>query len=310
MEDSLRVTITCTICAVVIIGLSAYIIDSYLGLTKLVKKDYSLMFDVSDLTYQHVDSGATFVIDNMNQAGNKPMSVSDLVDNAVGNDYSIYASMFSNGGQLIDLDIRFDNQRVFQFHTSLGQPALIEISVNKQFELGEYRGWFILPGQNGFSVPITISTPPLIVQSMAIIIIGALTSIIVIELSKYVNNEQRIKLRDSATSKINNIIGHQVLTNLSSADQITVSKLKEVEAMSDLKVTAYHAQYAGPAAALKNAFLSFLPALFALALAFAAFINNEMVMKITVLDIQSIIALFLLGAGIESIKELFNRMDV
>jgi hypothetical protein len=156
----------------------------------------------------------------------------------------------------------------------------------------------------------TLSTPPLIVQSMMIIIIGALTSIIVIELTKYANNQQKIKLRDTARSQTNNIIGYRDLTSLSLADQTTVSKLKEVEAMSDLKVTAYRAQYSGPAAALKNAFLSFLPALFALALAFAAFINNEIVMKITVLDIQNVIALFLLGAGIESIKELFTRTNI
>jgi hypothetical protein len=81
MEDSLRVVITCALCVVAIVGLSAYIIDSYLDLTKLDKKEYSLMFDDSDITFQHDDTGVTFVIDNINQAGNKPISVSDLVDN-------------------------------------------------------------------------------------------------------------------------------------------------------------------------------------------------------------------------------------
>jgi hypothetical protein len=53
-----------------------------------------------------------------------------------------------------------------------------------------------------------------------------------------------------------------------------------------------------------------LPAVFALALAFAAFINNELVTNVVVLDFQSVVTLFVLGAGIESIKELFSKTDV
>jgi hypothetical protein len=63
------------------------------------------------------------VIDNFDQVGNKPMSISDLIDSHTRNDYSVYASEFSKGGQLINLDVRSGNQPVRSFHTSYDQPT-------------------------------------------------------------------------------------------------------------------------------------------------------------------------------------------
>jgi hypothetical protein len=285
MEISTKTEIICIPSAIIIAILIAIIVLAYPNSINPREDEYSVMFKESDITFQHDETGVTFVIDKIDQVGTKSMSISDLVDNPVGNDYSIFATMFSNGGQLIDLDFRFDNQPLLAFQTSLGQPTLIEISVNKQFGLGKYHGWFILPGPNGFSIPITLSTPPLIAQSMMIIIIGALTSIIVIEIARLADYRIQNKLKLNAT-----II----------ADPIFASKV-------DRKIKVFEDRYSGITAIIKQASLSFLPALFALALALFAFINNELVTKVLELNFQNVVALFLLGAGIESLKELFNQ---
>ena len=288
MEPTHKSELICYICIILIIILSAIISLTYSDSVDPSKKSYSLMFDDSSTTFQHEEGGVTFVIDDFDQAGDKTMSISDLVDNTVGNDYSIYASEFSNGRQLIDLDIKFDNQQLGSFHTSNGKSTQIEISVNKQFKLGEYHGWFILPGPNGFSIPITLSTPPVVLPSMLIIIIGALTSIIVIEVTRLADFYIQEKV----------------------SNDITIMADPRVAAVVNYKINFFKERYSGITTIIKQTLLSFLPAMFALGLALFAFINNEMVTTVLELNFENVVGLFLLGAGIESIKELFNRTNV
>ena len=179
-------------CVILIIILTLAIIIFYTIVPIITGRPYSLFFDDGNITFEH--DSATFVISNNNQLGNKTVSISEPLMNT----YSIYPSTFSKGTQVIDsAHITFNPQR---FPTSPSQPRPIIISVTG-FELGEYHGWFILSGPNGFSVPITISTSPLIPESMMIIIIGALTSIIVIEVAKFANNETNKEVNKNATVK-------------------------------------------------------------------------------------------------------------
>jgi hypothetical protein len=57
-----------------------------------------------------------------------------LVSEAMMNSYSIFASVFSSGEQVIDLsDIKFDDRQVKPFETTYDHPTQIEISVSEPF---------------------------------------------------------------------------------------------------------------------------------------------------------------------------------
>jgi hypothetical protein len=257
------------------------------------------------------------VISNNNQPGNKTVSISEPLINT----YSIYPSMFSKGTQVIDsAHITFNPQR---FPTSPSQPRPIIISVTG-FELGEYHGWFILSGPNGFSVPITISTSPLIPESMMIIIIGALTSIIVIEVAKFANNETnkelyKIATHGAAVAKASVEGRAEARARASTKASATAQDCRDcatqdrelrVAAIADFKTKIYEKRYSGNAAKAKQTLFSVIPALFALTLALFVFVNNEMVTKVLELNFQNVVALFLLGAGIESVKGLLEKTNI
>jgi hypothetical protein len=292
-------------CIILIIILVLAIIILYTIVPTITGRSYSLFFDDGNITFEH--DSVTFVISNNNQPGNKTVSISEPLINT----YSIYPSMFSKGTQVIDsAHITFNPQR---FPTSPSQPRPIIISVTG-FELGEYHGWFILSGPNGFSVPITISTSPLIPESMMIIIIGALTSIIVIEVSKFANNETNKAISKDANESVVEL-RTKVRTEASATAQdcrdcASEDRLLRVAAIADFKTKIYEKRYSGIAAKAKQTLFSVIPALFALTLALFALVNNEMVTKVLELNFQNVIALFLLGAGIESVKGLLEKTNI
>ena len=288
-------------CAFLIIMLIIAIIILY-TIVSLIIKPYSLFFDDGDITFEH--DSMTFVISNNNQPGDKIISISEPLMNS----YSMYPSTFSKGTQVIDsADITLNPDR---FSTSPSQPKQITISVTG-FEIGEYHGWFVISGTNSFSVPVTLSTPPLIVESMMIIIIGALISIIVIEVAKYSNNESKKKIRVNALAEIDQINSGQALANVPQPEKtVVVNRLLEVETLTELEIKTFELRYSGPTAIAKQTLLSIIPALFALALALIAFVNDDVVTKVLELNFQNIVALFVLGAGIESVKGLLEKINI
>jgi hypothetical protein len=292
------------ICVFSIIILIVSIIIFYTIVPTITGRSYSLFFDDGNITFEH--DSVTFVISNNNQPGNKIVSISEPLMNT----YSIYPSTFSKGTQVIDSSqITFNPQR---FPTSPSQPKPIIISVTG-FELGEYHGWFILSGPNGFSVPITLSTSPLIPESMMIIIIGALTSIMVIEVAKFANNETNKDIYEKATESVRastNARAEASATTQDCRDCASEDRLLRVAAIADFKTKIYERRYSGNAAIAKQTLFSVIPALSALTLALFALVNNEMVTKVLELNFQNVIALFLLGAGIESVKGLLEKTNI
>jgi hypothetical protein len=297
MEAPIKITI---LSAIFISGLLYVLVISYIHLL-ITEKSYSLLFDDGAITLEH--DGTKFVIFNNNQPGDKMMSISD----PVVKDYFIYATTFSKGTQAID-SFEFDPER---FSTSDSQPTSIRVSVAGPFELGEYHGWFVFPGANSFSIPVTLSTPPLYAQSIMIISIGALTSIIMIELTKHANKKMDEEKNTLARQELN-IAGVQpgdpAFVGLLPSEQTYIINLKRDEIISENKIKAYDARYAGPAAVAKNALLSLVPGIFALLIAILGFVNNDMIGKIIEFNFQNILALFILGLGIESTKLVFDRV--
>jgi hypothetical protein len=309
MEAPIKVVI---ISAILIAALLITLLISYYFLTTSDdEKVYSITFDNSTTTLQQ--GNLSMVLDYNNRKGSKILSISDLVPEPTKNIYSIYASVLSKDSNIINYSNIIFKDRKFQ--TSYGYPALLYISVNKPFEIGEYHGWFTFLGPNTFSIPITLSTPPLYFESILIIAIGALTSMIMMELTKHtgkkiVNGENTLATKELNIFKGVLPPGSTAFVGLQPEMQTYIINLERDKMISDYKIKAYDARYAGPAAAAKNALLSLVPGIFALLIAIFGFVNNETVGEVIEFNFQNVFTLFVLGVGIESTKTLLDRIKV
>jgi hypothetical protein len=306
-----------TVCILAIIVLIIFIATSYLHLSIIENKEYSVAFGNTD-TFNFYKDGDLTTVSN-NEDNSKSLSLYGL-STVVLPESKIFASLFSDkDNDIINFeDIVFGNQRVSPLQVDSDRPTIVQVSV-KNLDLGLYHGWFYITGPQNYSIPITISTVPMLVQSVLIIIIGAISTIAILELKKYVDRKNKFKTRDALYEEIggkggldDNIIGFSQSADPADEELLLSAKIQRESKMqaailADLKGKDMKYRYSGLAAKLRQAALSLVPGLFAIIVGVAAFLNNDYVISIVELNFQDVIILFGLGAGIESIKALFDR---
>jgi hypothetical protein len=167
-----------------------------------------------------------------------------------------------------------------------GHVSSIDVAVTKILDPGTYYGSFTLSGPETIHVPAVISTSPIISVSMIVVFIGILSSIALVEFGKLKNREASCRM----TTRANVAQG--------------------VKDMALYKVERYKLRYDGLGGKTRTILIDVIPGLFALVLAYVGLVNNEIVGTISDLSFQNVIALFTLGFGIESAKELADRVSV
>lgn len=100
---------------------------------------------------------------------------------------------------------------------------------------------------------IRLATPPILDQSIAIITTGALSSIVIIEITKYANNKVKKRVRDDAATWIQQAqVNPEVNALPLLQQQALIAKMTDIQATADLKVKAFEARYSDVAGIIKN----------------------------------------------------------
>lgn len=226
------------------------------------------------------------MISNNNDFSPKTIGVTDESVSGSGTDYTISPSVFDGEQNFISPSgITFSGQPIGTLTVTPGHVSSIDVAVTKILDPGTYYGSFILSGPGTIRVPAVISTSPIISVSMIIVFIGILSSIALVGFGKLKNKEASCRL----TTKANVAQG--------------------VKDMALYKVEKYKLRYDG-FGQTRTILIDVIPGLFALVLAYVGLVNNEIVGTITDPSFQNVIALFTLGLGIESAKELADRVSV
>jgi hypothetical protein len=307
------------ICILAIIVLSVYVAASYHYFSTMENKAYSVAFGNNETFNFYRDGDLTAILSN-NENNSQSLSLYGF-GTTTPPQSRIFASLFSDmDNDIIDFgDIVFDGQRVLPLQVHPDRPTISQVSV-RNLDLGLYHGWFYITGQKNYSIPITISTVPMLGQSILIILIGSISAIAILELQKYAKRKNMPKKKQELYEEIEDInaytdayisgVAGPINPNeealLWSATTQRESKMQAV-ALAESKEKDLKNRYSGLAAKLRQAALSLAPMLFAAIVGVIAFLNNIYVTSIVELNFQDVIILFGLGAGISSIKALLDR---
>ena len=175
-----------------------------------------------------------------------------------------------------------------------GQSSVFDRKVNELQTPGVYYGSLTLSGPVIFRVPLMISTSPLLLQSTFIVLIGVLSSIFFIEYGK---------LRNKTDNE--DFLKHESQSKTDLSKQVE----EGIKIQAGYKYTKYLMRYFGIRAKIRTILIDIIPGSFALGLVVAGLVNNEIVGAAIELRYQNVISLFALGFGIESEKEIADRVS-
>jgi hypothetical protein len=292
------------VCIAVIIILIGLVGISYFVAAYTEKKDFFVYFGNNEPLNSYRDEELTAVINNNNYVDSHKLSLYGLSSTS-----SIFASLFSDndGDSISHQGITFSNGGQLQPQT--GSPIETQVTINSM-ALGSYNGWFYIIDQNNYSLPINISTPPMIIQSILIIMIGAATAIAFLEIDKIVKKKHYGKTKNTLQIEIANAQANIAnLAGIAKATEESKIAIKSQEAaVVDAKKRALDDRFSGRAGKARQAILNLASGLFAVIVGLLAFINNDYVISIVDLNFQEAIVLFGLGAGISSLKDLVARI--
>jgi|RhiMethySRZTD1v2_1073278.scaffolds.fasta_scaffold200077_2 hypothetical protein len=246
-----------------------------LSIVQLVEsKNYTLTFN-DDLTY--TDGSMILVVDNNDKNSIKKILVYGFNNNS---EYKISSShLMDQSHQVVkSSDITFNNKSEFLLNNIQNEPVVIDVSINN-IQLGESSGRIIFTGNHITSVPIKITTEPLVVRALLWVLIGVLISVIIWEL---INQLTTKHYRDIYKGDIESYkeLHHKVLRH---EKRWTGNGWK--------RQTLYIIGSAG----------------FAMSVGIISLFNNDYVTGQRVIDPNEIIVLIGIGLGTGSIKEFVDR---
>jgi hypothetical protein len=268
LEAEIKVILLC-ISAIEV--LTIFVVLSYLHFSTIENKTYSVAFGNKETFNFYRDGNLTAILSN-NENNSQSLDLYGL-STTTPPQSRIFASLFSDtDNDIIDFgDIVFDDQRVFPLQVHADRPTISQVSV-RNLDLGLYHGWFYITGQINYSIPITISTVPMLGQSILIIVIGSISAIAILELDKYAKRKNMPKIRqdlykeiediDAYTSEVTGTTNPNEEALLWSAITQRESKMAAA-ALADSKEKDLENRYSGLTAQLRQAALSLAPMLFA-----------------------------------------------
>jgi hypothetical protein len=311
LEAEIKVILLC-IYGIEVLTIS--VVLSYYSFSIIENKTYSVAFGNNETFNFYREGDLTAIISN-NGANSQSLSLYGL-STTTPPQPTIFASLFSDmDNDIIGFEnIVFDDQRVLPLQVHADRPTISQVSV-RHLDLGLYHGWFYITGQKNYSIPITISTVPMLGQSILIIVIGAISAIAILELQKYAKRKNMRKKKQDLYKEIANIDAYAYIKRVTETINPYVEALLRIQkeskieaaALADSKEKDLENRYSGLAAQFRQAALSLAPMLFAAIVGATAFLNNNYVTSIVELNFQDVMILFGLGAGISSIKALFDR---
>jgi hypothetical protein len=175
---------------------------------------------------------------------------------------------------------------------------------------GSYDGWLSIRGHGSqFIIPINMSSPPMLVQALTIVLLGCVSSIIFWDVIHYYgrkNAQTKNRIIEEKADEIYREVDNEPDQMKKNSLLTRATFLKEQRDSKRFKEKSVYDTKAGTA---KVTFTAAASSAFAIFVALLGLLNNEYLMGITLLNYQDIGVLFGLGFGATSLKELMVKSN-
>jgi hypothetical protein len=318
LDAELKVVITCTVIALVLLGLFLFIDNVVFG--PEVKKRYSLLVS-GNTTYQV--GNLTLVVGNNGNDSPKVMSIYGL-DNKT--QPKIFASFLSAEKikTINESRIHFGGLSLLLIRNVTNLPKILEFSVEDFKQVGSYHGWMYLSGENNYQIPITVTTEPKVIRAIILVLIGVLISIAFWEYFTYHNSKKYNKLKQKLPKEAKKLSQDadeiaEIAEVLPDAEQAWAPSYRNDAAelrtkvrsklsaayVAGVKETKLKKRYLVDTA--KIATLDIATIGFGIAIGLIGLLNNNYVTGIIDISSYDVAILIGIGLGIGSLKEFVDK---
>jgi hypothetical protein len=281
-----------SICSIVLVIFSA---ASYVFIGVGQMKNYSLTFNGNgDTTFEN--SNFMVTADNHNEPS-KLLHIYGLNKMPfIANISSTYLS-YQNGR--ISQNLTFDHNASKLTNVRIEHSAYpLNVSIDI-LQGGIFQGRLILDTANAtYSIPIVVTTEPLIVGGILMVIVGILLSITIWEAIKYFNK----KIYEN---QVNALVPSNTQFAAFSAQQHTDMR---AAAIIKARAKALENRYSNASDSSKQILLNVGSIIFGIAIGIFALPNNQYITGLRVIDGTAVIVLLGIGLGIGSLREFLEKI--
>lgn len=253
------------------------------------QKDFFVTFG-GDLTFTD-ESGSTWLIDNRESNHEKLLIVYWSGNETKGNvpSQTIKSSELVDQNQksLDSSNINFNGFSVLIANLTHGRNEITISLADGSLSLGSFSGNIILDGSISDSIPITISTKPLVKYDIMLVVIGALISVCMWEIIRFYKNKILSKNNTQVASLSGNalnVLAVERTRNLirNASPSVTIPKIVLIELFSIL---------------------------LGIAVALFGVLYNESVIGVLILGAYEVMVLIGIGLAAGSLKELVDKIE-
>jgi hypothetical protein len=288
--------------------LSAFVLYYYYGYSYHVQnRDYSLMFEDGALTFDN--EKLAWTVDNNGDNSTKLIKVY-FNDNDTGG--TIFASTLTdkNGKKLESRNIKFNDSTTLPIINSAGGWKTIRFEIDDYaLERGSFQGWIILSGQETNYVPITISTKPILLVAIILVLIGVFSSICIWEVIRYYKFKSTDNTKNSLTQLLNQDEFNVALAPRERKESVSQNRnIVEQEIIQhNVQIAKYRTrnQEAGKST-FRITLIESVSALVGVAIGLFTLLNDSYVTGLLDIGAYETIILFGIGLGAGSLKELVD----
>lgn len=290
--DWIKVSIICGAA----IGLLAVI---NLGLIQLVEPNkYSLTFN-GDLTYY--DGSITLVVNNNDKNPIKKILIYGSNNNT---ELKVSSSHLVDESHLAinSANITFDGKSEILLKELKHEPKVIDVSIDN-ISPGEYTGRIIFTGNDTTTVPIKVTTEPLVVSALLWVLIGILISVI----SWEVINHLTVRYYDDSETRLTRKINKTEVTQSNKQQLEDNKKMLEVVKSNKHKQQVKHNYRWSGSGWPRQAIYIIGSAGFAMSVGVISLLTNDYVTGQRTIEPVEIMVLIGIGLGIGSLKEFVDK---
>lgn len=276
--------------------LSLFVAYFYTEYLHFPQKDFSINFG-EDLTYTD-ESQSTWIVDNRGGNHEKLFSVYWNAKNSQGSTplQTIKSSdlVDQSGKNLDSSNLKFNGSSVLTANFTHGWNKIYITLEDSSLKLGSFGGNLLLDGNTIDTIPITISTKPLVIYGIILVIIGALLSVCIWEVVRHFKN----------------IILNNMPTNGPKGRHLAMAEIDFTIQLARVELSKQLIRNSKPSVVIPKLFLiELISAILGIVIALFGVLYNETVFSFLTLGLFEVVTLVGIGLATGSLKELVDKVD-
>jgi len=276
--------------------LSLCVVYFYMEYLSFPQKDFNISFG-QDLTFTD-ESQSTWLVDNRGSNHEKLLSVYWNAKKSTGNTPSQIvksSDLVDHSGKNVDsYNIKFNGSSVLNGNFTHGWNKIYVTLENSSLKLGSFSGNLILDGNKIDTIPITISTEPLVIYGIVLVVIGALLSVCIWEVVRHFKN----------------MILNNIPKKGPNGSQFTVAETNLTIQLARVELSKQLIRNSKPFVVIPKIFLiELISAILGIVIALFGVIYNETVIGTRSLGLFEVVTLIGIGLATGSLKELVDNVE-